>query len=717
MDLGDFFRLLKRHRLTLIIIPVITIIVTYFMVRKLPDSYPSSAQMATGLADQSQQLLDGSNSIEAQMTAFSNIITMMQMKKVLQQVSYQCMIHDLTSPTPFRPPSKELLGMNANARKHAVDVYTEAYKNRRSLSQWNPDEKGLDRLIGSMHYDPGSLGGKFLAYRDQSSDYVTVNFESENGQLSAFFINTLIKEFIAMYAALTKENQNKAVNFLGSILQQKKNNLDAQIEKVKEYKIRNRILNLSEQAKSMYAQIADSETKLEQAIKDVEAISQTLKGIDARFNPTDRRYFESVLAHLNDKIISTRDYLKSTTDAYVRSNFSPYYKQKMDSLQSSLTQQILANNDEYAYSPQESKNNLMLQKLSLELQLSQAKYSISVYQREIIRLNNNLTKLTPHEAVIQSYETETNIATREYEDILNRYNNTLLQSQLAVKLHQVDIAVPGAPTASKKMLLVILAGIVSEVFCLIVMFVLFYLDDSIHHPKALASITDYVVLGYLSKIQGNALNLKNLWDTNNKSMQYFKEQLRSIRFEIDQELKDGNVLAITSLAPGEGKTLLGISLAYSYSIINKRVLLIDANFDNATISQTTQPKLFLEDFFDRHIPPNQVSINSADISVMANKQQDITLLELDYERNIKYKFETLKQAYDVILIDAPAMNAQNKAKEWLLFADKVVVVFESNQTVKAPQKVLIKYLKELDGKFSGWIFNKASFQKGPTLGK
>jgi hypothetical protein len=42
-----------------------------------------------------------------------------------------------------------------------------------------------------------------------------------------------------------------------------------------------------------------------------------------------------------------------------------------------------------------------------------------------------------------------------------------------------------------------------------------------------------------------------------------------------------------------------------------------------------------------------------------------------------------------------------------LFASKVVAVFESNRSIKKTQKEDIKFLKNLNNKFAGWILNKA----------
>jgi succinoglycan biosynthesis transport protein ExoP len=41
-----------------------------------------------------------------------------------------------------------------------------------------------------------------------------------------------------------------------------------------------------------------------------------------------------------------------------------------------------------------------------------------------------------------------------------------------------------------------------------------------------------------------------------------------------------------------------------------------------------------------------------------------------------------------------------------LFANKTIAVFEANKGISKWQKDDIKYLKNLNGKFAGWILNK-----------
>jgi succinoglycan biosynthesis transport protein ExoP len=711
MDITHFFALLKKHRLTLIIIPLLTIVVTFFLVRNLPDVYTSNAELATGLVDQSQQLLDNQTSSEMQVQQqFSNLITTMQLNKIFDQVSYQLMLHDLTGNNAFRKPSKNVLNLNPAARQHAIDVYTRLYQNHQELSLWNQDQKGLQSVIESMHYDAASIQSKLKIYRYESSDFIWVEFDSENPQLSAFVVNTLCKEFITYYTSIVKGNQLRAVTFLSNLLKQKKDTLDAKTARLKNYKIQNHILNLNEQAKSLYAQIADFETRKEQAEKDVEAYTKTLANIDHKFDPADRRYFESSLTKLNTKIISTRAQLKQLTDAYITSNYDSKYKDRIDSVQTVLSSQINDASDKYAYSPLSSKTKLVEQKLNLELSLDLAKYSIKVLSDEINRLNSKYNKLVPHEAVIQSYENQIDVASKEYLELLQKYNQSSMQSNFDIQLHQVDAAMPGTAAPSKKMLLVILSGIISFIFCLVAMFILFYLDESIKEPGVLANKTNMPVLGHLSLIDDGTLDLKKMWDADNRGkMRHFKDLLRSIRYEIDQELKGKKVVAITSLEEGEGKTLLAISLAYSYATINKKVLLIDGNFENPQISKTVQPKIYAEDFFSGAAAAEYMPVNNS--SVIGNKGTDITLLEINDDTQVAQKFDHLRSKFDIIIIEVPALTAMTKAKEWLLFADKTIGVFEMNQSLTSGRNNNLQYLKSLGPRFSGWVFNKAQTDK------
>lgn len=710
MEISGYLKLLRKYLYVIFIVVTAAVVASYFLVKNLPDEYVSRTQIATGIVDASTHILDKDNSPNAQSDQinreFSNLMEIIKLKKLIDQVSYQLIIHDLSSSAPFRKLNHDFKNLSPAAVKHALEVYRAKLVTGEPLSLYNKDENGLNELLISMHYDERSLRKNLDIARDEESDFIAVQFTSENPQLSAFVVNTLAKEFIDYYSINIKKNESNAVDFLSNLLEEKRNALNQKKEELQQYKIKNGILNLEDQAKSIFAQmLAYTDKKLENQ-RILAANEGALKNVMSKFDPGSRKYIEATVNQNNAEIAATNDQLKALTDEYVHAGFDPKYKPMIDSLQSTLVKQLHTTSDKYIVNPLVGKDALVLSAQQLEVARDLAKYSEKSIDRELGQLTGKYQRLVPFDATVKTYEFDIDIATKEYLDVLGRYNATNLQSKFSIRLSQVEPATPDVAQPSKKMALIALSAIVSLFLCLLVLFILYYMDDNIREPSALVARTNLPMLGVLNLIKGPKPDLRKLWDVENRNqMQQFKELLRSVRFEIDQELKGEKVLAITSIGVGEGKTLIAASLAYAYSAINKRVLIIDGNFDNPSITRSVQPNLFVEDYFRTS---SYTERDNAKISVLGNRGADTTLLEINNEKSIATEFEQLKLRYDVILIDLPPLESLNKAKEWILFANKTVAVFEANCSIKNSHKEYIVYLKTLNGKFAGWVLNKAT---------
>ncbi|WP_183559205.1 exopolysaccharide transport family protein [Mucilaginibacter sp. SP1R1] len=714
MEIANFFKLLRKYRNILIIIPLLTVIGSFFLVKNLPNSYISHAQIATGIVDASRHLLDKDDNVNAQeqqvFREFSNLIAIMKLKKLMNQVSYQLIIHDLSTSAPFRKPSKELLDLRPAERDRALAIFKGKLQRLEPLSLYDRDEDKLNDLLISMKYDERSILKDLIIARDEDSDFISVTYDSENPQLSAFIVNVLCKQFIDYYTQSVRQNESTAVNFLSNLLEAKKKALSQKTDELQKYKIQNGVLSLDEQSKAIFGQIMIYNDKKLQAEKDIISYDGAINAINKRFDPTDRKYVEATITKYNQAITSTQDQLHLLEDKYVRSGFNAKYKNSLDSIQNILAGQINQSSDKYATSPLVAKDDLIHQKLTLEISRDLAKYSVKSIDNELASLNGKFSRLVPFDATVKTYDFDIDIAGKEYLDVLNKYNATNLKSNFSIKLIQVEIATPDVAQPSKKILLIALSAVVSIVGCLFVMFILFYLDKSIRDPSELVNRTQLPLLGYLNRINSENLDLKKLWDIEHRDkMRQFKELLRSVRFEVDQELNGEKVLAITSIDETEGKTLLAMSLAYSYSMINKKVLLIDANFNNPTISKTMLPTVFVEDHFKNN-PLNNPDINNS-TTVLGNRGSDLTLFEIGNEEFIKSKFDDLRSKFDIIIIDTAPLSSLNKSKEWLVFANKTIGVFEAGKSISNPQKLHLAYLRNLHNKFAGWVLNKADFNQ------
>lgn len=717
-ELKKFIDLLLRYKIVLITVPLITVMITFYIVRNLPDVYPAQAQIATGIVDETQQMALSEASVlqESRINQkFINMVQVMNSKSMLDLVSYRLIIHDL-SGRPFREPSELLKTLNLEAKKHALSVFKEKLAKKEGLNLREEDEQGLHRILGSMGYDYQSLLNDLLIYRAGTTDFIFIDFQSEDPELSAFVVNTLSNVFTDYYTVLVKENQRSSVNFLKNLLKIKSDTLQARISGLREYKIRNRILNLNEQSSQIYTQTADYELRMQQAEKDIIALRGTIANIDKKFDPADRRYMESTFTDINQKIIGTKAQMNALQDKYIQSDFDERYKNSIDSLQKIVSAQINTMSDKYTDNPLSSKAALIQKKLDLQIELDRTVYGLNSLKNQLAVMSKKFEQLVPHEAVIQSYERDIQTGSDEYQDLLAQYNKVTMEAEFPVKLRQAQVAMPGLPLPSKKMLLVIISGILSGVFCVIILFVMFFLDNRIRRPADLVLLTKSPVLGYLNLVGKSTLDLKGIWKNlhGTAEMREFKKQLRSTRFEVNRELARtsdrGQVLSITSIAEGEGKTLISACIAYTYVMVNKKVLLIDGNFDNPSITKNSSTKLFLEDFLYSG-DLGGINFNSG-IMVMGNRGGDKSLLEVSDEETIMERLEQLRSQFDVILVETPPLNALNKAKEWILFTDKTLSVFEADQTLNEVKNQHINYLTTLNGQFIGWILNKVKQQQG-----
>lgn len=187
----------------------------------------------------------------------------------------------------------------------------------------------------------------------------------------------------------------------------------------------------------------------------------------------------------------------------------------------------------------------------------------------------------------------------------------------------------------------------------------------------------------------------------------FKNLLRSSRFEIEKEMDGATMLAVTSMRQGEGKTFFAMSLAYACAMANSRVLLIDGNFSNNTITATAKPDLLLDDYLTAADDEHYTLMQSPKmVTVIGNAGNDNSLLEITNRDQVNKKLQRLHSQFDIIIVETPALENRNKAKEWMLFTDKTIAVFEAGQTITDAKKQYTNYFTSLNGHFIGWIMNK-----------
>ncbi len=714
MDVQRFFKLLKRYKWFLILIPIITASLTYYLVQDLPEKYNSQALISTGLADQSQRIVLGSNQLDYYSInqQFDNIIEFLKMKKNINLLSYKLILHDLENPeSAFNKLIDDIESMNSDERHEVINEYKAFLLEERIMTPDDNKKYKLFDYLKLMGYDEKSLNKELEISRKDNSDFIQIEYVSNSPYLSAYIVNTIADDFVHSYRERSSLNQNNSKVLLDSLLRGKQESMNEKNSQVKDFQVKNSVINLESQADMLYSQISSKEALRASTVGEIQSLQGAIRGIEDKLKNRNSDLM-SVNIIENNQIISVRDQLQKANERYVDNNFKPEDALIIDSLQARLSKLIISSANNSTSDPKELRQNLIQQKLTMEVDLDRAKNGLTVILQDLSRLKAQYSQMVPNDAGMKNFEREAEVATKEYLNTLDMYNQNNVTTSTGIKPVLAQAGVINAPESSKKILYVALSGIGSFSTCVFVLIIVFLLDRKVRTFDQLAMTTRKRIIGQINNIVPNNTDLKTVWeqDKSNKDYSLYKDLIRSLRFEIDSSLKSDykQIIGVTGLFDNSGSSFISSSLAYSFAMTKKRVLLIGGDY---VIDRSSEVKKIegnqIEDnqLFDSYIIKKEIHTEEFITKLTTNSNNE-SLLEVYNEDSLKNSFDELKKDFDVIIIDVQSLQKLHRAKEWLMFADKSIAIFPAGASIGSYEKEMISFMNKQDG-FIGWVLNKA----------
>ncbi|MGB6394938.1 MAG: polysaccharide biosynthesis tyrosine autokinase [Bradyrhizobium sp.] len=222
----------------------------------------------------------------------------------------------------------------------------------------------------------------------------------------------------------------------------------------------------------------------------------------------------------------------------------------------------------------------------------------------------------------------------------------------------------------------------------------------------------------------------------------FAEAIRTIKQATDLNgiVATNKVLGITSAIPNEGKSTIAAALALSIAQVGGRVILVDCDFRNPSLSRAIMPsanagilevlsgKVVLDEALSK-----EVFLSMAFLPVFS-KMRIADSSELLSSSALKRLFERLRHSYDYVIVDLPPLAPLADVRATTHLVDSYLLVAEWGGTStaivqhalsRAPRvhervvgtvlnKVDMKALRLYDGNRAGYYHNKAYGRYGYT---
>ncbi len=745
MDLGYLINILLKRKWLLLTVALISSIATYFFVDSLPEAFKSKAVVSTGIIDYKGVSLQQDNPFIQQFqieSSFNSLIEKMKSRKSIKLLTDTLLLHDLQerikeSGKPFTKPDEEKLA------ELGIDLNNMVMKLKTSNSDSFLNTKpipALDNQVAeAFKYDFESLWEKLEVKRIGETDYLSVEFESHDPSLSLFVVQTFLDKFFKMHEDDISLKERTAEDFAEKQFLARKVELDSITNLIDNYKNAHGLVDVTSQREGVVSHIRDLELKLEESRLQIPALKTNITSLERQIVKLGKGLGDSFANDIlyRDDVNNLDEEIKRLQDQKVELFASGKSTAAIDKRiegmrqkQADMIARTVPVNPNHKDKLDAQVIQMVQDKVAKQLELELAEAAVISYQREINRLQGKANILTSNDNQLATLLASKDIAEKEYSGAKERYEAAKSYSEGTENPLGI-IEAPEFPYESvpkHRAVFSAFAGIAGGSIASIFLFLLAFLDSSLQSPSQFQRITKLPLVGYLNSVKVKNMNLHDLFLNfqTKPELEAFKENIRKLRTNL--EGSGAKTVLFTSPKAHEGKSFLMVMLAYALSLNDKKILIIDTNFKNNTLSGY-KTKSFIEISTDSatgrkadamesgygqlSANPETAGSNDANlrnIDIVANKGGSQSPAEVLAGKNFKKVIEQYAKKYDFIFMEAAALNKYSDARELMPFADKMVVVMSANSPLGNEDKDTMSYLNGLNGKLLGGILNKVDLK-------
>jgi len=705
MNISYLFKYLWKRKWLIAIPTLIAIVVAWWLCRHQAAEYTSTAELSTGYMEVNP--LNYNNRSQNNTVLFNNVIQTLKSNQVLDQVSYNLLLHDLQGTNQFISRKSSNIGEIIAAYPGGKKALLTSLSNKRDsfyvLNLAQRTDRIIRRVSDGYGYSPDALLSKIHINRVENSDFIMVTTTANDPSLSAFISNEVCRSFLALYQDKLGRASSTSLDSLRSLMETKKQILDNKLQLVQgdgDLTLTGSMGMLS----TLQGQLTQQKSNLIAAQVALENVNTQIKNAGAQGGIAN-----------NEDIIALRTNIDNLYAKYVNGGSSDAnLLHQIDKLRNTLQQKLSSIGGSVAGVP---LGDLNKQKMDLDVKINVAKQTMKDLQEKINVLQGALQSSAAKQGLEQGIQSDVAIARQQYEDANRMLNEALNRNMFPGNdFKQVLQASPPLhPSPSKKGQIIGFAG--TGVFFFVVFLLLFFefIDPSIKTPSYLKANIPLPLLAnleYINNMQNDSLEeIFKATAPISKYRSRFREQIKQLRFEITHS--EERMFLIAGYHSKSGRTTIIDCLARSLSLSGNTVLMVDANFHNNTLTQKYNASTSLETIEAKGDPSsiNKLILNSTvpakdeRIRIIGCGNGNYTPSEVLPQNNL---FIGLKQNkdYDYILVDCASLSSGPDCKELLQYIDAVILAFSADQSLTEEDRKFIHFLEMNNIKTLGAVLNK-----------
>jgi polysaccharide biosynthesis transport protein len=487
----------------------------------------------------------------------------------------------------------------------------------------------------------------------QGSNFLWLTYTDPDPRLAAQTLNTWTEEYVNVAAELKKRNMVEFARILeGQMLYAEKATRDAE-SAYQSFRVN--AITLPTEGGPVAAGVVE---------RDPAVLSYFEQKVELDNLRHDREALETSIANAArngvpyEGLLLIPSVAQSPGAEALREAFRQRYQ-----LQARLTAERQHFTDEYA-TVKELKGSLdvlanrTIPELANHL-LAQMRERESDYRRRIQSASRELQSIPQRTIEERRLNRAVVVSEGLYTNLRNRYAEAkLAEASATPDISVLDTAVvplkPTKNTAAMIILMAILAGLGAAGGLALL---LDKLDGKFRYASQAVAELGLVIASAVPRIPKHGADAKDP-----EQVVQFMESFRTLRLHIMHSARGDRVrLAVTSAAPGDGKSLVSSNLALSYAEAGQRTLLIDGDTRRGSLHKIfgLKGKGGLTEYLLGKLPESQLikETSHRNLSLISCGQRNGINPELLASAKLTNLIDQLSQTYEVVIVDTPPLAA------------------------------------------------------------
>ncbi|HEY4043722.1 MAG TPA: hypothetical protein VGM32_18010, partial [Rhodopila sp.] len=301
----------------------------------------------------------------------------------------------------------------------------------------------------------------------------------------------------------------------------------------------------------------------------------------------------------------------------------------------------------------------------------------------------------------------------ELQAVLERIQQTAQQASVeTAEAHEISEAIPPEHPTWPRTGPTMAASAAAAIFLgLVLVHILQLTDTTLQSGDEARQLTGVPCLALIPQISKRALGHLKIHDyVVRRPLTAFAEQIRSLRAGLSLDIDHPQIITITAARPAEGKSLLALGLGRSAQLGGERVLVIECDLRQGTfehrlgamaapgLTEVLRGELDWRDALqdDPH----------TGMKFMTGGKPGSDVLSLFLSDKIRQVLTEVRDHYDLILLDAPPVEAMTEARVAATLADATLLCVRWRSTQAKTLMHALELLRDAHAKIIGTVLTR-----------